>query len=1013
MAGPPSDDELARTATAAGAPAAAAERPSGAKLEGTLGRYRLEKMLGEGGMGAVYAAFDPDLERRVALKVLRDAKSGDEARQRLLREARAMARLTHPNVVTVHEVGSASGRDYVAMELVDGDTLADWLRGDKRGEDDVLDAFRAAGRGLAAAHAAGLVHRDFKPHNVLRRRDGRVAVTDFGLARGVEAAASGLEATVDLGPASSASNTPSALSGLTATGSVLGTPAYMAPEQWAGETVGPPADQFAYCVALWEALTGQRPFGGATLDELKRQVARGAADLDTAKLPRPLRAPLVRGLDPDPAKRWPSMDALVAAITRAERRPKVALFVLAGAVVASAALYVALGRGGAPAAAACPAPALAPDQVWSSADASAFTAAGRGEIGELFGKDAAAWRTLREQACALAPERRAPALACLDGALARLQAVRRGLEKVAGDVPPDAVAALLFEPAACSQSPAPRLALKPTPDTIAALAAMIEATSDRKDLKPDAAAALAAKPGIDPCARAYALHAELAIEDDWGRSKPIASDAVSAADACGDERVRAEILMAVAPFDFEAPTIGPKGRAALEKAKIAIDRVGQHDLQAKLELQLSRIAGQDKRWDEAFAAVKHATDAFGARGMLRAQIGAEMHAAELYFSRNEGDDLEQVKRISDRVRPVALAHHFTSLVEDIDGTLAYGHLFSGDIAAAHSELIRLYHPTPTPTVPSQAIDGIVVDDAGHPVAGATVASGQLVWVDSIGPVPFGQAEATGYRATTSDAAGKFEFKDAAMSGSVVAQSGTKLAAVALAPHVRLVLAATRAVSGKVDLASTSRTKLFVLAVPFDHLGFGVMSPLAKDGSYSLGMVPTTAMSIGVATWGIGFASDTKFEKLPAGTAPISTMVLHPSTGERTLAVVARSEVATPFDIAQVFVFPGHHELKIVADLEKIPDRSSLQMRFGKPLVGEAIPKDARDKVRPGDLVAEFTGVRQGEVTACVIGIHGDIKEATLQRQLEVHRRELQMKCMPVGANDAAVVVEAPAQKRFD
>ncbi len=177
-------------ATDATLPASADSLPAGgarALASTTLGRYRLERELGAGGMGVVYAAFDPDFERRVALKVLLGANNSD-AQQRLLREARAMARLSHANVVVVHEVGTATGRDYVAMELIDGGTLAEWLRAARRRPAEIIDAFIAAGRGLAAAHAAELVHRDFKPHNVLCSRDGRILVTDFGLARSTESA---------------------------------------------------------------------------------------------------------------------------------------------------------------------------------------------------------------------------------------------------------------------------------------------------------------------------------------------------------------------------------------------------------------------------------------------------------------------------------------------------------------------------------------------------------------------------------------------------------------------------------------------------------------------------------------------------------------------------------------------------------------------------------------------------------------------------------------------------------
>ena len=222
------DDELARTATA---PATSAE--GRVAIGAQLGRYRIEQELGSGGMGVVYAAFDPDLERRIALKVLRIADTG-EARHRLLREARAMARLRHPNIVVVYEVGSADGLDFVAMELLEAGSLADWLKDSTRAPSEILDAFIAAGRGLAAAHAAGIVHRDFKPHNIVRGRDGRILVTDFGLARD---ATNPLETTLPVGATQSGQTS---LSGITMTGAVVGTPAYMAPEQWQGGRVGQP-----------------------------------------------------------------------------------------------------------------------------------------------------------------------------------------------------------------------------------------------------------------------------------------------------------------------------------------------------------------------------------------------------------------------------------------------------------------------------------------------------------------------------------------------------------------------------------------------------------------------------------------------------------------------------------------------------------------------------------------------------------------------------------------------------
>ncbi|MCE9571561.1 MAG: serine/threonine protein kinase, partial [Deltaproteobacteria bacterium] len=309
-------DPLAHTQTDG-----AIARPDAAALipGSTLGRYRLERVLGQGGMGVVWAAHDPDLDRRVAVKLLR-SEGGADARARLLREARAMARLSHRNVITVHEVGSQGSRDFVAMELIDGESLEVWLR-KPRPADEVLHVFREAGLGLACAHAAGMVHRDFKPHNVLLGRDGRVVVTDFGLARSTTdvardagppraTAVSGLEDT--LGPAITQGD-GSWSSTLTATGALIGTPAYMAPEQFAGGPPDPRTDQFAFCVSLWEGLAGERPYKGDSLAALAKSTAAGPPT-GHPRMPAWLIPVLRRGLAPVATARWPSMPALLAAM---------------------------------------------------------------------------------------------------------------------------------------------------------------------------------------------------------------------------------------------------------------------------------------------------------------------------------------------------------------------------------------------------------------------------------------------------------------------------------------------------------------------------------------------------------------------------------------------------------------------------------------------------------------------------------------------------------------------------
>ncbi|HLL85139.1 MAG TPA: serine/threonine-protein kinase [Longimicrobium sp.] len=278
----------------------------------SLDRYIVLERLGVGGMGVVYAAFDPQLDRKVALKLLRPDARGptDEHRARLLHEAQALARLSHPHVVTVYEAKPVGEQLFVAMELVDGTTAAQWLESVPRPWHEVLDVFLKAGQGLLAAHEAGLVHRDFKPANVLIGKDGRVRVTDFGLAR--------LEEREDSSRMPLEETPPGHEESLTRTGAMVGTPAYMAPEQWDRQPADARSDQFSFCVALYEGLYGSRPFQGEGLQALGEAVRLGEVPPAPrrSKVPHRVRRVLLRGLEVEPHARYPSMRELLAELDR-------------------------------------------------------------------------------------------------------------------------------------------------------------------------------------------------------------------------------------------------------------------------------------------------------------------------------------------------------------------------------------------------------------------------------------------------------------------------------------------------------------------------------------------------------------------------------------------------------------------------------------------------------------------------------------------------------------------------
>jgi serine/threonine protein kinase len=304
-----------------------------------VGRFVVVGELGKGGMGVVYAAHDRELDRQVALKVMRIASVEEIDRVRMLREGQAMARITHPNVITVFEVGSDDGVVFLAQELLDGGTLGEWLE-KPHSQEAILDKFVAAGRGLAAAHAVGLVHRDFKPENVLLGKDGRVRVADFGLAREVGATEAALMATAPGGgpPPDLADMDSGALArNLTRTGVVMGTPMFMAPEQHEGKTADARSDQFAFCVALYQALYNDWPFDGKTAVALADNVINGQRKAPPAvKVPAHVRSAISRGLSTNAAERFPSMEALLVELQKRPASAKKPLMVIAGILVVGA-----------------------------------------------------------------------------------------------------------------------------------------------------------------------------------------------------------------------------------------------------------------------------------------------------------------------------------------------------------------------------------------------------------------------------------------------------------------------------------------------------------------------------------------------------------------------------------------------------------------------------------------------------------------------------------------------------
>ena len=492
-----------------------ARRAAATLARGTLfGRYLVLSLIGRGGMGEVYAAYDPELDRRVALKRLTTRQDTQRARARLLREARALGKLSHPNVVQVYDVGEHDGDVFVAMELVEGQPFGAFCAGPPRpGWREVLAAYRDAARGLAAAHAQGIVHRDVKPANILRGNDGRVRVADFGLAAGRWQAGEGGDAGTppDLSEtAPGRSDASGERDGrLTATGTLLGTPLYMAPEQFEGPGVGPASDQHSLCTALHEGLYGALPFSlpaGPTamsrLVALKKEGPPRAPPPGSPVPPSIYRA-IARGLAPDPAARFPSMDALLEALREdpPERRTRLRNAAIGAALLlATAGAAAALGARSGALRDPCAHPERQLAGTWDEGVSARVRAAllGAGgsnaegtaaRVSALLDRRGADWAAMRREVCLAGsgdPHRReilALRDACLDRRRGQLQALTTLLaEKPDPGVLDKAVAATagLAPIASCADTEALTARVRPPEDpALSAQVAAVEPGADR------------------------------------------------------------------------------------------------------------------------------------------------------------------------------------------------------------------------------------------------------------------------------------------------------------------------------------------------------------------------------------------------------------------------------------------------------------------------------------------------------------------------------------------------------
>lgn len=697
----------------------------------TIDRYQIHECLGVGGMGVIYSAWDPELERKLALKLVRvrtSERNSTRARARLLREARALARLRHPNVVAVHDVGEHAGRVFVAMEFIAGETLQRWLlRSPPPPGKQLVDVFLQVGRGLAAAHRAGIVHRDVKPDNVMIGSDGRVLILDFGIAReSFEHPSSHADDPPDE-PEPTDSSTPfepepqtgSQLAPLTRAGAVLGTPAYMSPEQHRGQPVDARSDQFSFCVAMWEALNGEKPYGEGSRQKLLARMRH--AELRRFRnrdLPRRIAKTLARGLAYDPEDRFARMEELLEQLNPRGNSNERLWQGLAIGALGGMVLGTLIGLGGAKARRTDPQPppscaelGQTIAQTWSPAHAERLRArslAGAPELETLLDGWARRWAEAREQSCREHFELRHSSAALHDTQLACLERGRAAFAEFVGQLEHGPQGLPQGAQQRALSLPPPETCLRQSPDATPRSAAQLELDEAlrRLELRAELGVGLDEHEALDELRRikiaarelddsalgAGAAQLEARLLEQHGQLEQACERLLEAARlaAVGDDDhtqvevlLRAAALLAMRGRDEEARhwlALAEALLAGLDERDALGLRARTTQTRAALELELGRPHLARQLLLDGRAAAEQADDPLALALTLHQLARVEL---ELEL----GERALELLREASSVRSRELGSEHPSLAE-LWTDMARAQLLLGDEAAALAELQR-------------------------------------------------------------------------------------------------------------------------------------------------------------------------------------------------------------------------------------------------------------------------------------------------------------------------------------